>query len=191
MYDNNSRYPLYLDIAQFAQRIANCVRTCDINVWHQKTPRIWKTSKDKELSLKRMLNNVDSNIESIVTYDSIDINDMDTVLAPAPYVTDKIDNHLDKIWAEFFRLIGVANIQETKKERLITDELTASQGGTIASRYNRFEPRKRAIEEINAKWPELNMSVRYYDGEPTTDELNDEEGDKNVSDDAILQSNGS
>ena len=187
MYDNNSRYPLYLDIAQFAQRIANCVRTCDINVWHQKTPRIWKTSKDKELSLKRMLNNVDSNIESIVTYDSIDINDMDTVLAPAPYVTDKIDNHLDKIWAEFFRLIGVANIQETKKERLITDELTASQGGTIASRYNRFEPRKRAIEEINDKWPELNMSVRYYDGEPTTDELNDEEGDKkDVSDDAIL-----
>ena len=192
MYDNNSRYPLYLDIAQFAQRIANCVRTCDINIWHQKTPRVWKTSKDKELSLKRMLNNVDSNIESIVTYDSIDINDMDTVLAPAPYVTDKIDNHLDKIWAEFFRLIGVANIQETKKERLITDELTASQGGTIASRYNRFEPRKRAIEEINAKWPELNMSVRYYDGEPTTDELNDEEGDKkDVSDDAILQSNDS
>ena len=137
-----------------------------------------------------MLNNVDSNIESIVTYDSIDINDMDTVLAPAPYVTDKIDNHLDKIWAEFFRLIGVANIQETKKERLITDELTASQGGTIASRYNRFEPRKRAIEEINAKWPELNMSVRYYDGEPTTEELI-EEGDKNVSDDAILQSNDS
>ena len=192
MYDNNSRYPLYLDIAQFAQRIANCVRTCDINIWHQKTPRVWKTSKDKELSLKRMLNNVDSNIESIVTYDSIDINDMDTVLAPAPYVTDKIDNHLDKIWAEFFRLIGVANIQETKKERLITDELTASQGGTIASRYNRFEPRKRAIEEINAKWPKLNMSVRYYDGEPTTDELNDEEGDKkDVSDDAILQSNDS
>ena len=141
-----------------------------------------------------MLNNVDSNIESIVTYDSIDINDMDTVLAPAPYVTDKIDNHLDKIWAEFFRLIGVANIQETKKERLITDELTASQGGTIASRYNRFEPRKRAIEEINAKWPELNMSVRYYDGEPSTDEddkdLKDERGD-DVSTDTVLQSNGS
>jgi len=194
MYDNNSRYPLYLDIAQFAQRIANCVRTCDINVWHQKTPRIWKTSKDKELSLKRMLNNVDSNIESIVTYDSIDINDMDTVLAPAPYVTDKIDNHLDKIWAEFFRLIGVANIQETKKERLITDELTASQGGTIASRYNRFEPRKRAIDEINKKWPELHMSVRYYDGEPSTDEndndLKDERGD-DVSTDTVLQSNGS
>ena len=34
------------------------------------------------------------------------------------------------------------------------------------------------------------MSVRYYDGEPTTEELI-EEGDKNVSDDAILQSNGS
>lgn len=40
-------------------------------------------------------------------------------------------------------------------------------GGTIASRYNRFEPRKKAIEEINKKWG-LNIEVGFYDGLPTT-----------------------
>ena len=74
------------------------------------------------------------------------------VMAPAPYIADKVDMHLEKEWAEFFRLIGIANLVEQKKERLIQDEMTASLGGTIASRYSRFEPRKRAIAEINKKF---------------------------------------
>ena len=41
------------------------------------------------------------------------------------------------------------------------------QGGTIASRFSRFEPRKRAIEEINTKF-NCNIEVEYYDGVPTT-----------------------
>lgn len=41
------------------------------------------------------------------------------------------------------------------------------RGGTIASRYNRFEPRKKAIEQINKKWG-LNIEVEFYDGLPTT-----------------------
>lgn len=32
MYDNNGRYPLYLDIIQYAERIANIQRAIDINI---------------------------------------------------------------------------------------------------------------------------------------------------------------
>ena len=97
---------------------------------------------------------------------------MNVVLAPAPYVADKIDTHLDKEWAEFYRLIGIANLTEQKRERLIRDEMSASLGGTIASRFSRFEPRKRAIDEINKKW-RLDIKVSYYDGEPTTEKEED------------------
>lgn len=180
MYDNNGRYPLYLDICQMAERIALCVRTEDVNILHQRTPRVWKTSKDTEKSLKDTINEIDSMQENVVTYQSLAVEDMNAVLAPAPYVTDKIDQHLRELWAEFYRLIGVANLQEQKKERVIVDEMSASQGGTIASRYSRFEPRKRAIEEINKKW-NLKLEVSYYDGEPTT-----EKGDEDVSDDSGL-----
>lgn len=179
MYDNNGRYPLYMDITQMAERLALCVRTEDINIYHQRTPRIWKTSTDKELSLKRMLDQIDSNVETVVTYDSIDIDDMGVVEAPAPYVTDKIDDHLDKLWADFYQLVGIANIQEQKKERVIQDEMVASQGGTIASRYSRYQPRQQAIELINKKFG-LDIKVQYYDGIPSmikdienTDEIDD------------------
>ena len=95
-----------------------------------------------------------------------------------PYVSDKIDQHLRELWAEFFRLIGVANLQEQKRERVIIDEMIASQGGTIASRFSRFEPRKNAVEKIYKKFG-VDIQVQYYDGEPTTEP--EKEGDEDVS----------
>lgn len=179
MYDNNSRYPIYLDILQMAERIAMNKRTIDINIAQQRTPRIWKTSEDKKRSLQDVLEQTDSLIENIITYDSIDIDDMNVVLAPAPYVADKIDAHLDKEWAEFYRLIGIANVQYQKRERLIRDEVLSSQGGTIASRYSRFEPRKHAVKLINKKF-KTDIKVKYYDGEPTSEPEKNEGEDENV-----------
>lgn len=167
MYDNNGKYPLFLDICQMAERIALAVRTSDVNIVQQRTPRIWKTSVDQELSVKNMINNIDSMTENIVTYDSIEVDDMQAVIAPAPFVTDKIDDHLKELWADFYRLIGVANLQENKRERLIRDEMTASQGGTIASRFSRFQPRENAVNQIN-KLFDMDISVHYYDGEPNS-----------------------
>ena len=189
MYDNNGRYPLYLDILQYSERLANNIRTCDINVSQQRTPRFWKTSSDKERSVRDLVNNVDAMSETIISYEDINVDDTQLVLSPAPFVTDKIMEYNDKIWSEFFRLIGVANITEVKKERMIRDEMVASQGGTIASRFSRFEPRSRALKEINdkfGKYLEEKIEVEYYDGEPSdienrlAQEENIEEVDENV-----------
>lgn len=185
MYDNNSMLPVYLDICQYAQRIALCIRTQDVNIKQQRTPRLWKVPQDKEKSIKNAIDDIDAFADQVATYDSTKLEDVEAVLAPAPFVSDKIDEHLKVLWAEFFRLIGVANLQEQKKERVIRDEMLVSQGGTIASRYARFEPRKRAIERINKLFNQ-NIEVSYYDGEPTTDEKKGEENVSNdVSDDAV------
>lgn len=181
MYDNNGRYPIYIDILQYAERYANITRTMDINIAQQKTPRIWKTSTEKEKTVKDLANEVDGNIEKIVTYDNINLDDIELILAPAPFVTDKLQDQKDKIWSEFLRLIGISNLSFQKKERNISDEIQAMQGGTIASRYERFEPRKKAIEEINKKF-NLQIKVEYYDGIPTdkkekNEDLEDEEYD--------------
>lgn len=176
MYDNTQKFPLVIDISQMAERMALCVRTDDINLVHQRTPRIWKTPQDKVDSLKKTLDEIDSMTEDIVGYDGNEIADMNVVLAPAPYVVDKIDQHIHALWAEFYSMIGVANLQEQKRERVIIDEMVASQGGTIAARFSRFEPRERAIREINEKFG-TEISVHYYDGEPDS-----EKGDDDVRD---------
>lgn len=168
MYDNNGRYPLITDIIQMAERIALDTRTIDINVAQQKTPRVFKTQQENERSVKDLVNNIDGFENVVITYDNIDLNDTNVILAPAPYVADKLDEHKEKDWNEFLRLIGVANLSYQKKERQISDEVFAMQGGTIASRFSRFEPREKAIKEINEKFG-VDIKLSYYDGMPTTE----------------------
>lgn len=175
MWDNYGKYPLILDICQYAERLALITRTIDINVAQQKTPRIWKTPVEKEQSIKDLLNNVDGLESSVLTYEDINLDDTTCICEPAPFVTDKLDIHKNNDWAEFLRLIGISNLSMMKKERNITDEIQAMQGGTIASRFSRFEPRQKAIDEINDKW-DTDISVEYYDGEPS---MIEEEPDTN------------
>lgn len=176
MYDNNGHYPLLADIIQYAERIAMNTRTSDINISQQRTPRFWKTKTENLKSIQDLVNNVDSNAETVISYDNLDLDDTTLVLEPAPFVADKIDQHQEKIWNEFLRLIGISNLSYQKKERNIKDEINAMQGGTIASRFSRFEPRQRAVQQINKKF-NMNIEVSYYDGVPST--IEEPEDDKN------------
>lgn len=186
MYDNNGRYPLFLDITQYAERMAQATRTIDINIAQQKTPRFWKTKSEKVKSIQDLVNNVDGMENTVIAYEDLDLDDTTLVLEPAPYVADKIDIQKEKLWNEFLRLIGIANMNFQKKERNIKDEVLASQGGTIASRYSRFEPRQKAIKQINEKFG-TEIEVQYYDGVPTTEkEVEEYDVESEVEDDTIL-----
>lgn len=179
MYDNNLCISIWLHILQYAERLSLCMRTTDINIVQQRTPRFWKVKNENLKTIQDLKNKVDTNDDAIVTYKDLDLDDTTMVLAPSPYVADKVDLHYEKIWNEFLRFVGVANLSYTKKERNISDEIQAMQGGTIASRINRFEPRKDAIEEINEKFG-TDIQVKYYDGLPNTDKKEDEEDDDSV-----------
>ena len=167
MYDNNGRYPIYLDICQYAERIAQSTRVIDSNLEQQKSSRIWQVPNGMEKTIRDLVNNIDGFESTILAYDNMSIDNIHVDLVPAPYVTDKIDIHKEKDWNEFLRLIGVANMNFQKKERNIKDEVLASQGGTIASRFSRFEPREKAVKMINDKFG-TNIEVMYYDGMMTS-----------------------
>lgn len=183
MYDNMSKIPLIASINQYSTRLALLQRTIDINVSQQRCPRFWQVNNDNKKSVLDAIDGVNSMNDTIITYDGLDLGNINLTLAPAPYVTDKLSDEKDKLWNEFLRLIGVSNTTFEKKERNIKDEVILSQGGTIASRYNRFNPRKEAIDKIN-KMFNMNIEVGYYDGLPTTlkdDSEVNEDGKSNIS----------
>lgn len=167
MYDNEARVPLYSLITASAERMALIKRTIDINISQQQTNRWWKVPQNKRLSLERALEQVDSKVETILTYDDLDVTEINTVLDPAPYVADKLNEAKKEEWSEFLESIGITSNTVNKKERVITDEIFTSMGGTIASRYNRYESRRKAVEEINKNFG-TNIEVAFYDGLPTT-----------------------
>ena len=177
MYDNTEYLSLIPEIRLYAQRMSQAARTGDINISQQRTPRIIKGTTSQESTIKNLYAQVDRNEEIIYTYKDLDIDDIDMILAPAPYVADKIDMHMSQIWNEFCRLVGISDLAIEKKERLISDEVKASQGGAIASRVSRYEPRLEAVEKINKRFADVlkvPLSVEYYDHEPGMNEENEE-----------------
>lgn len=172
MYDNTDFRSIIPDIRLYAQKMASTERAADINVQQQRTPRIIKGSKSQEQTIKDLYAEIDRNEDVLYLYKDLDIDDIDIVLQPAPFVADRLDAHADRIWNNFCRLVGVSNISLQKKERLISSEVNAMQGGAIASRWSRYIPRKTAIDEINKKFPDYvdgEASVHFYDYEPDSD----------------------
>ena len=80
---------------------------------------------------------------------SLNPNAFTVLNTDAPYVADKLYQLKTQIWNEALTYLGISNINITKKERLITDEVTRNQGGTIASRYSRLQARREACKKIN------------------------------------------
>ena len=167
MYDNDSHLPIYPNIVQSAERLALIKRTIDINIEQQRTPRVWKTTEENKRTIEDLVNNVDGLVNTVLTYDNIDLDESNCILAPAPYVADKLNQDKKEEWSEFLELIGITNVSVQKRERVIRDEIICSMGGTIASRYSRFTSRKNAIDKINELFDE-NIEVEFYDGLPTT-----------------------
>ena len=138
-----------LDVEQFAERLYNLDRAIDVNANAQKTPVLISCEESQRLTMKQLYMKYDGNQPFIFGDKNLSPNALKVIKTDAPFVADKLYQLKVQIWNEALTYLGISNINITKKERLITDEVTRNQGGTIASRYSRLEARRQACREIN------------------------------------------
>lgn len=149
-----------LDVKMFARRLYNIDRIIDVNANAQKTPVLLQGTEKQRLTLLNLYKEYDGNAPFIFGDKNLDINSLKAFSTNAPYVCDKLYQLKTQIWNEALTYLGISNINIQKKERLITDEVTRNQGGTIASRYSRLESRRQAVEKINDMFG-TNIEVNY------------------------------
>lgn len=149
-----------LDVEMFARRLYNIDRIIDVNANAQKTPVLLQGSEKQRLTLLNLYKEYDGNAPFIFGDKNLDINSLKAFSTNAPYVCDKLYQLKTQIWNEALTYLGISNINIQKKERLISDEVTRNQGGTIASRYSRLESRRQAVEKINKMFG-TNIEVNY------------------------------
>lgn len=149
-----------LDVEMFARRLYNIDRIIDVNANAQKTPVLLQGTEKQRLTLLNLYKEYDGNTPFIFGDKNLDINALKALSTDAPYVCDKLYQLKTQIWNEALTYLGISNINIQKKERLITDEVTRNQGGTIASRYSRLESRRQAVEKINDMFG-TNIEVNY------------------------------
>lgn len=147
-------------VMQFAKKLYNLDRIIDVNANAQKTPILVQANEKQRLTLLNLYKEYDGNSPVIFGDSSLDINALKSIKTDAPYVADKLYTLKTNIWNEALTYLGISNINAQKKERMISDEVFRSMGGTIASRYSRLESRKEACEKINNMFG-TNISVEY------------------------------
>lgn len=149
-----------LDIEMFSKRLYNLDRAIDVNANAQKTPVLIQCDESQRLTMKNLYKQYEGNEPFIFGSKGLDANGLKVLQTGAPYVADKLYELKTQLWNEALTYLGISNINVVKKERMITDEVTRNQGGTIASRYSRLESRREACKQINEMFG-LNIWVDY------------------------------
>lgn len=149
-----------LDVKMFAKRLYNIDRIIDVNANAQKTPVLVQGTEKQRLTLLNLYKEFDGNSPFIFGDKNLDLSALKSIQTGAPYVCDKLYQLKTQIWNEALTYLGISNINIQKKERLVTDEVTRNQGGTIASRYSRLESRRQAVKKINDMFG-TNIEVDY------------------------------
>lgn len=172
VYNNYLRTNSQLDADMFARKLYNLDRAIDVNANAQKTPVLIKCSQEERLTLLNVYKQWDGNEPLIMGDKGLNTNAMTVLKTDAPYVCDKLYQLKTQIWNEALTYMGISNINVQKKERLITDEVTRNQGGTIASRYSRLNARRDACKKINAMfglevWCDYREDYQTVDGNDT------------------------
>lgn len=163
VFNNYIRTPSIQHILNFSKKLSNIDVTIQININTQKTPIALKANKKQQLSVLNAYKNYDGNVPVIFKEDDFKDDSISSMSLGAPFVSPELYELKTKIWNEALTFLGVPNISETKKERMITDEVQRQMGGVLASRTSFISMRKQACEKINKMFG-LNVDVEYNYG---------------------------
>ena len=188
IFNNMLHTNSWLDVKMFAKRLYNLDRIIDVNANAQKTPILIKGNEQQRLTLTNLYKEYDGNAPVIFADKSLDMNALQVLSTQAPYVADKIYQLKTQIWNEALTYLGISNVSFQKRERMVSDEVTRSQGGTVASRYSRLNARRQACEQINKMFGlniECDFREDYQFSEEVMDFIKDNQsGEKgNIGDD--------
>ena len=168
-----------LDVEMFSKRLYNLDRAIDVNANAQKTPVLIQCDESQRLTMKNLYKQYEGNEPFIFGSKGLDANGLKVLQTGAPYVADKLYELKTQIWNEALTYLGISNINVVKKERMITDEVTRNQGGTVASRYSRLESRRQACEQINEMFG-LDIWVEYREDFQDVEEQKNENEEEEI-----------
>ena len=175
IYNNYLRTNTQADVKMFANRLYNLDRIIDVNCNAQKTPLLIMCDENERLTLENLYKQYDGNMPVIKGDKNLRPESLKCLTTGAPFVSGHLYELKTQYWNEALTALGISNTSYQKKERLISDEVLRSQGGTIASRYSRLEMRQQACKQINDMF-KLNVSCEYRDDVRVYNENSNKEG---------------
>lgn len=158
--NNLEALPTDATIQLFAQRLYEAERTIDVNIKAQKTPVIILCDEKQRLTMKNIYMKYDGNEPVIYGKKGLDIDDIKVLRTDAPFVADKLREYTRDVWSEALSFLGINNVANEKKERLVVGEVEANNQLIDLSAQVGLLTRQQAADKFNILYPGHNVKVR-------------------------------
>ena len=163
--NNLTRTPTVWAVQQYAERIANAFRTIDINIAAQKTPVLIVCDEKQKLTMKNVYMQYEGGYP-VIYGDKLGFSpdSVRVLTTDAPYLADKLMDHVNALWADFLTYIGINSVGTEKRERLISDEVNANNEHISLAASTGLLTRQKAAEELSAACGQkVTVRMRTYD----------------------------
>lgn len=172
IWGNRTRTPELDAIMIFAQRLAEIDVTFDVTALALRHPYIISASQDERVSMMNAFRSVADGDPVIFTTDAMG----PAALGERAQVLDMrlekgtvadIQAAKSRVWDEALTYLGVKNVNDDKRERMVVEEAVGSMGQVAMMRTVSIGPRRDAAREINKKYG-LDIIVEWA---PQEDEI--------------------
>ena len=159
--DNDLMYPIINILIMYARRLTDTMRTLDVAVRKLKTPYFITCDESQKTSIKKILDDIDFNRDSIIANRSTMPNEFNILQTGVnPEAVRVLWEHYSNIQSEIRTYLGVnsaANLD--KKERLVVDEAQANDILTDINIDYRLKNYQLFCDTANSLFG-LNISVK-------------------------------
>lgn len=163
IYNNYIRTPEVSPIRTYALQLTELERAIIVNSKAQKTPCLVLADEKQKEALENIYELYDGDEPVIFGDKGLGTEPIKSINTLAPFSADKLYDLKSRVWNEALTYLGIPNVTEEKKERMLVDEVQKQNGGTFASRNSCLNMRRFACEEINKMFG-LNIDVDFIDG---------------------------
>lgn len=148
--NNWQRIPTASTIELFCQRLAEAEMTASTNIKAQKTPVLIVVDENQRLMMENLYAQYDGNRPFIFgDKNQLSENAIKSISTGADFIADKIMDYKKAIWNEALTFLGVNNLSNEKKERLITDEASSNNELINLNLQSMLIPRQEACKQFN------------------------------------------
>lgn len=169
IYCNALRTPDTDVVNLFAMKLANLDRTIELNIKNLRYTKIVTVDESQRLTWANLMRQIEQGDPFVLGTSQLNIPGSVQALDVGghPETLPKLLEAKSKLWNECMGLLGLNNANMDKKERLVTDEVSANDEQVMASRNIHLKARKAAADKINAMFG-LNVYVVFDPMEGTT-----------------------
>lgn len=158
--DNDMMYPMINIIWMYAKRLTDTMRTLDITARKLKTPYFITCDEAQKSSIKKILEDVDFNQDSIIANRSTMPNEFNVLQTGVqPESVRVLWEHYSNLESEIRTFLGInsaANLD--KKERLVVDEAQANDILTDINIQYRLKSYQQFCDTVNNLW---GLNIRF------------------------------